>query len=243
MIRRKTIYRIHRWIALIASLQLLAWSVGGFVFSILDIQDVRGESDRAAPVKKPLPFEQVKFVPEQAVNICRNAGYTGAVSEVRIFTRVGNPVFEIRLNEENVCIVDAVSMSVVDRISSIDAERVATADFLPHAVVKSVDLFEQDAPPEYRGGELPAYRVVLDHPRKPHIYVSARTGEVTKRRNKLWRTFDFFWMLHIMDYQGRENFNHALLSGMSLVAILTSVSGLMLWWWRIPWKKVSDGGA
>ena len=76
--------------------------------------------------------------------------------------------------------------------------------------------------------------MTLDHPREPHIYVSAITGKVTKRRNKLWRTFDFFWMLHIMDYRNRENINHWLLSGMSILAILTSVSGLVLWWWRIP---------
>lgn len=81
---------------------------------------------------------------------------------------------------------------------------------------------------------MPVYRVVLDHPKQPHIYVCPITGEILKRRNKLWRIFDFFWMLHIMDYGERENFNHWLLTAMSVLAITTSTSGLILWWWRLP---------
>ena len=76
---------------------------------------------------------------------------------------------------------------------------------------------------------MPVYRVILDHPKKPHIYVSPVTGEIITRRNRPWRLFDFFWMLHIMDYGERESFNHLLLTFMSLLAITTSASGLVLW--------------
>ncbi len=96
---------------------------------------------------------------------------------------------------------------------------------------------------EFRGGRIPVYQVILDHPKRPHNYVCPLTGEVLKRRNNLRRIFDFFWMLHIMDYGAREDFNHWLLTGTSVLAIMTSASGLALWWWRRPRWLRRDKGA
>ncbi|RMH10155.1 MAG: hypothetical protein D6695_11965, partial [Planctomycetota bacterium] len=89
-----------------------------------------------------------------------------------------------------------------------------------------------DPPIEYRSGPLPAYAVQLDHPKRPHIYIDARSGQITARRNRPWRIFDFFWMLHTMDYAGRDDFNHPLLTGFSVLAIASAGSGLALWGWR-----------
>ncbi|MFT6661534.1 MAG: exosortase/archaeosortase [Maricaulis maris] len=51
---------------------------------------------------------------------------------------------------------------------------------------------------------------------------------VTARRNDTWRVFDFFWMLHIMDYEERENFNNPLLITASVFALVTVLAGLLL---------------
>jgi len=48
------------------------------------------------------------------------------------------------------------------------------------------------------------------------------------RRNDDWRFFDFFWMLHIMDYEERENFNNPLLITASIFALVTVLAGLLL---------------
>ena len=48
------------------------------------------------------------------------------------------------------------------------------------------------------------------------------------RRNDDWRFFDFFWMLHIMDYKERENFNNPLLITVSIFALFTVLAGLLL---------------
>ena len=61
------------------------------------------------------------------------------------------------------------------------------------------------------------------------IYVSAERGVVTTRRNNRWRIFDFFWMLHTMDYQGRDSFNHWLLRIVSAFGLLTVLTGYVLW--------------
>ena len=43
-LRRQT-FRIHRWLGLVVSLQLLAWSVGGLYFTLFDIDAIRGTTD------------------------------------------------------------------------------------------------------------------------------------------------------------------------------------------------------
>jgi len=38
-------YLAHDWIGLSVSLQLLAWNLGGFIFSVLDIDEVHGDRE------------------------------------------------------------------------------------------------------------------------------------------------------------------------------------------------------
>ena len=49
--------------------------------------------------------------------------------------------------------------------------------------------------------------------------------------------FDFFWMLHIMDYDERENVNNLLLRGMTLLALVTALSGAWLLFFAFPRKR------
>jgi hypothetical protein len=60
---------------------------------------------------------------------------------------------------------------------------------------------------------------------------------VTKHRNHVWRAFDFLWMLHKMDDRGRDDFNNPLLRGVSALALLTVVSGELLWWRTSAWRR------
>lgn len=235
MTSRKKWFFIHRWLALIVSVQLLAWSIGGFVFSILDIEDVRGNTDRASATLDPLPADEIVVTPRQALSAARSNGHD-QVTQLVLKRRLDRLHYECYWQGKPLCVVDAETGEYREKISEGDAKSIALADFKHEAKVRSVQLITENPPGEYRDEILPAYQVQIDHPREPHIYVSAVTGAVTKRRNSLWRTFDFFWMLHIMDYQNRQNFNHWLLSGMSILAISTSLTGLVLWWLRVPRK-------
>jgi uncharacterized iron-regulated membrane protein len=100
--------------------------------------------------------------------------------------------------------------------------------------VRATTLVRDAAPIEYRGeceqGDcaLPAYRVALADAAGTVVYVDATTGDVTARRNDLWRTYDFLWSLHIMDYRGRESFNHLLIHAAACLAMATVLSGIVL---------------
>ncbi|MDP9348245.1 MAG: hypothetical protein M3P24_03745, partial [Gemmatimonadota bacterium] len=83
---------------------------------------------------------------------------------------------------------------------------------------------------EYREQPLPAWAVAFDHPSGATAYVAAETGTVVRVRNDKWRIFDFFWMLHTMDYQGRDDFNNLLLRAFSVLGLVTVASGFLLFW-------------
>ena len=38
-------------------------------------------------------------------------------------------------------------------------------------------------------------------------------GEVVARRSDVWRLYDLFWRIHILDFEAGENFNHPLIIG------------------------------
>jgi hypothetical protein len=58
------------------------------------------------------------------------------------------------------------------------------------------------------------------------------SGELVTRRHRFWRWFDFLWMLHIMDYESRENVNNALLRVATGVGVTLALSGLWLVYFR-----------
>ena len=156
-----------------------------------------------------------------------------AVLSVVLRTMLGRPIYELTLKENDshvFVLVDALSGEQLSPIDADAAKKIAQNDFADDVEVRSVELVESTGShSEYRGKELPAYRVVLEHPTDTAIYVSANRGVVTTRRNNQWRMFDFFWMLHTMDYQGRDNFNHWILKTVSIFGLATVLSGFVLW--------------
>jgi len=237
---RKTVYLFHRWLGLLVCLQLIAWSAGGLVFSVLDIRNVRGEQDVAAAVDSLPPLSSAAVAPADARRLADDAGV--AVDDLTMMTlrdRGLGARYELYdLTGHPVCAVDVITGEVVTRIPRDEAARLALADFTLDATVRSTSLIEHEAAGEFRGKRTPAWRVDLDHPKEPHIYIDAVTGEVLARRNRIWRVFDFFWMLHIMDYKNRENFNHPVLAGFSSLALMTGATGVWLWGWRARgWRR------
>jgi len=110
-----------------------------------------------------------------------------------------------------------------------EAVAIARRAYSPDSPIEDVTLVtEAGSGSEYRERPLPAYRVTFDDPLGTRLYVSVERGLVTARRNDRWRLFDFLWMLHIMDYQNRDNFNTLLLQAVSSLGLVTVLSGFIL---------------
>jgi len=60
---------------------------------------------------------------------------------------------------------------------------------------------------------------------------------VTARRSERWRVYEFLWALHIMDYRDHENFNHAPIIIVSILAFLSTIAGIALIPYRFRWRR------
>ena len=146
-------------------------------------------------------------------------------------------VFYIVRNKERAVRIDA-RLGAPSPVSREEAEETARRDQAGHPRATRVENVARGEI-EYREKPLPAWRVDLDDSAGTHVYVDATTGEVTARRTSLWRTYDFFWSLHIMDYTGRESFHHPLILAAAFLAVLTVASGASLWALRLfrRWRR------
>jgi len=217
---RRLIRQLHRWLGLLIAAQLLLWVLGGLVMSVLRLEEVRGEDRVALRPVEPLATDGL-LPPDQVV-----AAQGAPVGSLALVMLDGRPAYRLKAGAEQ-RLVDARSGARLSPLPRELAERVARADYAGAAEVAGVDWV--DAPGiEYRDRALPLWRVRFADDRATALYVSPATGDVVARRNDLWRLFDFVWMFHIMDYEGREDFNHPLLIATAASALLFLFTGLVM---------------
>lgn len=87
---------------------------------------------------------------------------------------------------------------------------------------------------EYRGKPLPAWAIRFEHPSQATVHIAAELGTFQSIRHEQWRVFDFLWMLHTMDYAGRDNFNNLLLRSFSVLGLVAILSGFILYYITSP---------
>lgn len=213
--------KIHKWLALLMAVQILFWFVSGLFFAWFPIERVRSEHAKAEQVAPPVPLE------EAATGLARlrGAGLAGAET-VEVRRLLGRPVALLRAGEGRPVLYDLADARRLSPIPMTLAAQIAEADHAGDLRAARVGRVEAETT-EYRGA-LPAWRVDFDDGANRAIYVAADTGQVTARRSTLWRTYDFLWGLHIMDWRGHEDFNSWLLVIATLLSLVVIVSGIVM---------------
>ncbi len=74
----------------------------------------------------------------------------------------------------------------------------------------------------------PVWQAQFDDPQRTALYFAADDGHFIVARTATWRLYDFFWMLHTMDYVGRDNFNNPLIVTIGMATLWLSISGVLL---------------
>lgn len=224
---QRTTRAFHRWLGLVTGVQLLFWCAGGFVFSTHDIEWVRGNHGRDKSPPATLPADGIATSPAEAIAASGLAG----VHEVTLTTLLDKPIYRL-VGQGGSALVDAASGEAFV-IDEAQARQIAQADRSKKPEVTQAVLIIGDAPTEFRGRDLPAWRVELADADNTHIWIDQTTGAIAARRNDAWRRFDFFWMLHTMDYSGRDDFNTPWLVGFSVLGLLSVGSGWAIWLFRL----------
>lgn len=237
----RRLYALHRWISLLTFVQLVAWTVSGSFFVLVPIERVRGTG---VPGAHEAMFDEhlATIAPASALAVAGADGMRGATQVELRPGREGALYYVVRAGEKTLRL-DARTGARAP-VEKAEAEATARRDQPGSPEIVSVERVEE-LRTEYRGKPLPAWRVLLGDDKGTAVYVDATTGEVTARRNDLWRTYDWLWSLHIMDYKERESFNHPLIMAAALLAVATVLSGATLWVMRFARRvrKVSKAGS
>lgn len=232
---RRFIRQVHRWLGLLIGIQVLLWVAGGVVMSALRLEEVRGDHLAA---KHALPPLQADAALVSAAEVLRQHA-DRAPETLTLTTLLGRPVYRVTGGHKT-WLVDASNGASLSPLPQPMAEAIARADYAGDGALLGMDWVEA-AVSEVRGREPPLWRARFGDSLNTAVYVSPDTGAVVARRNDLWRVFDFMWMLHIMDYEEREDFNHPLLVTTASTALLFVLSGLVMLFFSFRPRRAAPG--
>ncbi len=234
---RRVALSLHNWMGLLVGIQIVFWFVGGLVMTVLPLDLVRGERSMAEQAPASATLEQVALL-----------GSRQELNSVRSITArqvAGIPVLQVTDLKAKTLIYHAETAALLSPIDAGLAAKVALNDFSYRVADADVAVLATEwlteEPGDFRR-TLPVWQVTLDDPDGTRLYVSPDTGRVLARRNDYWRVFDFFWMLHIMDYDEREDFNNPLLIVTTITSTLFVLTGIILLYFRF-WPQRKKRGA
>jgi len=208
--------RLHKWLALLVGIQLLLWVISGIVFSFIDHRVVNGGfiyGDNQKP--------QITELEDFSKILARYPTAT----EISQYVLLGQPLFKVVVGED-VKVIDAKSLEdlVIDKAL---IEQIAEKNYIGGGrLVEAILVSEIND--DNRRFNLPSWQINFDDEFETHLYFSAKTGQYQGVSTNSWRTFDFFMMLHFMDYGQRGDFNHWLIIFAAIVLLFFSMSGMLL---------------
>ena len=211
---------LHKWLGLIVGLQVLLWTVSGLMFAWLEHDEVMAEHASHSPPPRLLsPSEQIV---EPAAWL---ADYpVSAVLEITLLTINNTWVYRVRL-------MDRVELRRADdgsrfRIDERTIRELAINHYSGDGALRLVRLHAEATAEAREAG--PVWQAAFGDSRNTSLYFSAADGRLVASRNDTWRLFDVFWMLHTMDYRGRDNFNNPLVILVATGALWLAISGVLL---------------
>ncbi|KGL61475.1 MULTISPECIES: PepSY domain-containing protein [unclassified Polaribacter] len=228
MVNRHTALKIrktHRYLGLFLGIQFLFWTISGLYFSWTDIDEIHGDQ-----------FKNLEYEPK---------AFNDLISPSELNVSKGVKTIELRdinnlpyywINKKQ--LYNAIDGSLKTKITKEEALYIAKLNLKSGLVVASIEqINETGKHHEYREKLLPAYVISYKTDEAIKAYVSINDGKFQTVRYRAWRWFDFLWMTHTMDYEGRDNFNTIILRAFSLLGLITVLSGFLLWFTSSPSVK------
>ena len=214
--------KLHHWFGILIGAQLGLWLISGLFMTLFPIEQVRGDHLKAS--SEPVSISsQTDFLPLNTIIL---SGYDDAVIGVQLKVVDGQTSWIISTKNGKNLLINAQTGDVLSPLTEDIAKRIANGIYIGKGEIVLAELL--DAPPREYGRPGPVWRVDYSKPQAATFYVDATTGDVKAVRTGLWRTFDFMWGLHIMDWSNRENFNSWWIKMTASLAVLFFISGLIL---------------
>jgi uncharacterized iron-regulated membrane protein len=227
---------LHNWLGLILVIQIMFWFLSGLVMAIMPIEQVRGEHLRFSST---VSWHGVSVSPAGILKHHSTQASLSLSQQLHISNQQlsASPVYLVEDNNQHYR-YSAATGEPVSALTEPEIRQLAVAQYLGQGTLQSSQLLTQ-LPQEVKNLSAPLWQVQFNDADNTHFYLDPATGLVQRVRTSGWRIFDFFWMLHIMDYQDRSNFNNPLLISTAAASLLFTLSGLLLLWQRFRPRRRS----
>lgn len=222
----KKIRKTHRYLGLFLGIQFIMWTVSGLYFSWTDIDEIHGDQ-----------FLNQTMIKTSFNNLISPAEIESNedITSLELLNIAEKPYYW--LNDSK--LFDAKTGDAKNGITQDEALYIAKKNVRDDLKVASIDILtETGKHHEFRQrkdvGKLPAYVVSYSNDEALKAYISVNNGMFQTVRHRDWRIFDFLWMTHTMDYEGRDDFNNTVLRIFSVLGLITVMSGFLLWYTSSP---------
>ncbi|GFZ81018.1 hypothetical protein GCM10011531_08910 [Aquaticitalea lipolytica] len=221
MVRRNTALKIrktHRYLGLFLGIQFLFWTISGLYFSWTNIDDIHGDH-----------FKNLEYQPQAFSNLISPSqlDIDNGVNTIELRDIDNTPYYWVNSKQ----LYNALDGSTKNSITKEEALYIAKLNIKNDLEVESIEQINATGKHhEYREKLLPAFVISYKSNEALKAYVSVADGKFQTVRHRSWRWFDFLWMTHTMDYEGRDNFNTVVLRAFSLLGLITVLSGFLLWY-------------
>ena len=209
--------KVHSYLSLFISIQLLLWTVSGIYFAFNKIEDVRGEQYREKP-QNSVNFQDINFEISDAENISFIS--RGDLDLLIVQDASGRKYLDYEGND-------------VKKITYTDAQNIVTKKTNLEPLEVN-EITEDKKGSEFRGRNLPIYQIkaVNDKDEEINVYINPYSGEVAAIRSAQWRIWDLMWGFHIMDWKERDNIDNFFLQLFSILALVSAITGIVLFFKR-----------
>ena len=216
------IRRVHRYLGLFLGLQFLMWTISGLYFSWTNLDEIHGDQFKNLNYQ-PIAFDSL--ISPSSIN------HYEAINKIEIRDIKKEPYFLIN----DSFLYNARTGKLKNKISQEDAIYIANNHMKEGLEISSIEtIYETGKHHEYREKLLPAYVINYKSNKNIKAYISIENAKFQTVRHRDWRWFDFLWMTHTMDYEGRDDFNNNVLRIFSLLGLITVMSGFSLWFVSSP---------
>jgi Na+-transporting NADH:ubiquinone oxidoreductase subunit F len=220
---------MHKWLGLLLAVQFVLWMASGLAMSLLDHDAVQGHAHRAEKKPNMPAWPRGLLSPDQVI-----AASALPVQSIETAWLLDRPVYRLTTNQ-GLHVVSAVDGAAME-LDEAAAKRIATSDYVGDGIAQpGVRLAIPNT--EARGHVGPVWRFDFSDANDTTVYVSAVDGRVLAHRNRTWRWFDVAWMLHIMDYGKREDFNNPLVIMAAGGGVWIALTGLWLLLSGLRWRS------
>ena len=218
---RNIVRNTHKYLSFFISLQLFLWTISGIYFAFNKIELVRGEQYRLTE-SFPVNFNEVNFSRSD-------------VYQIKAIKRLDEIIFVVNASKGTEYL--NTLGTPVSKLSKSEVFEIVSSS----STLEPIDLEEitgSSKGSEYRGRDLPLYKVTSlnDKDKKINLYLNVFSGEITAVRSLQWRIWDLMWGFHIMDWQTRDKINNIFLKIFSILALVSSISGILLFF-KVDYKS------